>query len=76
MWNYIKNLFNSSKESTPNNPAIHEIIERSEEDLEKYERWKKTLSARRLLDWLHSQHIEYLINPDNVEEAIDFRHEV
>ena len=71
-WDSIKDLFNFSRETTPNTPAVHEVIERSPEEKEQYERWKKTLSCRRLIDWLNGQHIEYLINPENVDEAIDF----
>jgi len=71
-WKKIKSLFNSVEESSSSNPAVHEMIERSEEDLKNYEDWKDSLSQRRLMDWLNGEYITYLTSPDNVDQSISF----
>lgn len=55
-WDQIKAAFKSAEESNPNEPVIHELIERSERELLDYDRWKRTLARRRLLDWLVDQY--------------------
>ena len=45
-WKKIKNLFSSVEESSSSNPAVHEMIKRSEEELKNYETWKDSLSQR------------------------------
>lgn len=72
LWSYFKNLFKTVEESSPTQPVIHEMINRNEEELINYEKWKDSLSARRLLDWLQQQHVEYLINPKNVDRSMVF----
>ncbi|MEM1323335.1 MAG: hypothetical protein AAGG75_23925 [Bacteroidota bacterium] len=71
-WQSIKNLFTKAEQSSPTQPLIHKLIERTEAELADYDRWKKSLSCRRLLDWIRQQHVEYLINPDHIDETIDF----
>jgi len=72
IWKYFTNLFNAAEESSSTQPFIHELIERTDTDKEDYEHWKKTLVKRRLINWLNSQHIAYLINPNDIDESIDF----
>jgi len=72
LWDYFKNLFKAAEQSSPNQPLIHEIIERSEEELSAYQEWKTSLAARRLVDWLRQQHIDYLINPEQIDRSISF----
>lgn len=71
-WKKIKGLFSSVEKSSASNPAIHELIERSEEELKNYEAWKNSLSQRRLIDWLNGEYITYLTSPDNVDKSISF----
>ena len=72
LWSYFKNLFQQAEESSPSHPLIHEMIERSEEEREDYERWKNTMILRRLLDWLHEQYAIYRVDQDRIDEALDF----
>ncbi len=72
LWSYFKNLFQQAEESSPSRPLIHEMIERSEEEREDYERWKNTLVLRRLLDWLNDQYAIYRVDQDRIDEALDF----
>jgi hypothetical protein len=58
-WDQIKAAFKSAEESNPNEPVIHELIERSEREQLDYDRWKRTLSRRRLLDWLVDQYAAF-----------------
>ncbi len=71
-WNNIKKLFTAAEESSPNQPVIHEMIERSAEELAGYERWKSGLGRRRMIDWLQAEYANYLIDPEQIDEAIDF----
>jgi hypothetical protein len=58
-WDRITALFESAEKSGPTTPAVHEVLERDEEELRIYERWKQTLARRRLLDWLVDQYAVY-----------------
>ncbi len=72
IWDYFKRLFSEAEESSPSNPLIHKMIERSEEQKEDYLQWKDTLVRRRLVDWLHDQYAIFGVQPDNIDEAVDF----
>ncbi len=72
LWQYFKNLFKASENSSPNEPFIHEVIERSEEEKASYDRCKSKLARRRLTDWLNNEFIRYQANPKDNDEAIDF----
>ncbi|MCB0581153.1 MAG: hypothetical protein KDD10_17815 [Phaeodactylibacter sp.] len=72
LWNYFKNLFQKAEESSPSQPLIHEMISRPDEEKEDYERWKKTLVCRRLMDWLNAQYAIFRTAPRAIDEAIDF----
>jgi hypothetical protein len=74
IWEYIRNLFKEAEESSPSNPAIHEMIERSEEERQQYEHWLGSLVKRRLVDWLDNQYAIYRVSPDDIDEAMDFLH--
>jgi len=71
-FSYFKSLFKKSETSTAANPFIHEMITRTEEEKADFEFWKKTLVARRLLDWLSDQYAIYRVAPERVEEVISF----
>lgn len=71
-WKKIKSLFQDSEQSSPSQPVIHEIIERSEANKVAYEKWKATLSAKRMLDWLNNQYTAYLSPTTRTDDAIAF----
>jgi hypothetical protein len=71
-WDQIKSIFNSAEASSSNQPVIHEVIERTEEELEGYKNWKETHSKQRLLDWLKDEYVNFLVNPQSTGDAIDF----
>ena len=58
-WDQITDLFRRADESSPGDPAVHELIERDADFLVGYERWKRTHNSRRLLDWLVEQYTTY-----------------
>jgi len=72
LWEEIKKLFHSAEESKPYQPAVREAIVRSEAEVADYEKWKATLSKRRLIDWLNGEYVNHLVNPEHVDKAIDF----
>lgn len=71
-WEYFKSLFQKASKSSPSNPLIHELIERSPADLEDYGRWKDTLVRRRLQAWLADQYAIFRVLPSDIDEAMDF----
>ncbi len=71
-WDSIKSLFKKTAESSPSQPAVHEVIERKVEEKEDYEQWKTGLVARRWRDWLADQYAVYRVSPDDIDEALDF----
>ena len=71
-WNYIKGLFQSGEESTPSQPALHELIERDAKEKEDYEFWKGTLVRRRLQDWLIDQYAIFRVLPRDIDDSLDF----
>ena len=72
IWDYFKDLFRKAETSSPSQPLIHELIERSEEERQDYEFWKSTVVRRRLRDWLIDQYAVFRVAPDDIDEAIDF----
>jgi hypothetical protein len=71
-WDNIKKLFQAGGESSPSNPAIHEVIERSEEEKADFARWKETIVCKRLVNWLGDQYALHRVLPGDVDEGIDF----
>lgn len=71
-WDYIRDLLRSSEESSPSRPAEHELITRTEEEKKDFDLWKRTLIRRRLQDWLSDQYAIFRVDPDRIDEALDF----
>lgn len=72
IWDHFKGLFKKAENSAPNQPLIHELIKRTETEQEDYEFWKKTLVCQRMLSWLNEQYIIFRLEPDNIDETVDF----
>ena len=72
IWDYFKGLFKKAENSSASQPLIHELIKRSADAKEDYELWKSTLACQRMLKWLNEQYILFRLEPDNIDEAIDF----
>lgn len=71
-WNQIRNIFKTAATSSPNQPVIHEVIDRSEAEIADFEKWKESYGKQRFQDWLREEHLNYMVNPENRGEAIDF----
>ncbi len=72
LWEEIKKIFQSAEESQPYQPVLRSAIERSEEEQLDYDNWKGTLSKRRLLDWVNAEYVNHLVNPEHVDQSMDF----
>jgi len=70
-WSQIKSIFNRAELSSPSAPTIHELIQRSEEELDAYAHWKTTAGPRRLLNWLSNQYAGH-VDGRNTDETIGF----
>ena len=60
-WGQIKKLMLQSERSSPLNPAIHEIITFTIEEIKDFDRWTTTIVLRNFLDWLNHEYGEYLV---------------
>ena len=74
LWDYVKSLFAKAETSAPNQPLIHEVIQRTPEEEEDLLYWQKSLVCRRLKDWLVDQYAIFKVLPDDIDEALDFLH--
>ncbi|MEY3052062.1 MAG: hypothetical protein RLY31_1847 [Bacteroidota bacterium] len=74
IWDYLKGLFRQASESSAANPYLHEVIHRSEADMQAFRAWQGSLRHRRILDWLHDQYAVWQVLPDDVDPAVDFLH--
>mgnify|MGYP000034909287 CR=1 FL=1 len=72
IWSYIKGLFREVEESSHTRPYIHETIERSESELQKYEAWKADLARHRLMNSLGDEYATHQIDPSKVDRSLDF----
>lgn len=75
MSTFWQRLFRLEKEvaaSSPSQPAIHELIQRSAEYTAEYEQWKEGFVLRRLLDWLGDQYAIYRTKPTGIDGGIAF----
>lgn len=71
-WKRISDWFKQEEVSSPSNPFIHELIERSPQEKEDLQFWQETLVRKRLSNWLNEQYAIFLLNPENHDESIDF----
>ena len=70
-WDRVTALFSAAADSGPSDPAVHEMIVRDEEEMADYDRWKRTLARRRLLDWLTEQYARFAATGQR-DAAVDF----
>ena len=73
-WSKVKAILTKSELSTPTQPAIHEIIQRSDAFLEEYEVWKGGPKHKKMLNWISEQYADYQNNGSDKSDAIDFLH--
>lgn len=72
IWQYIRNLFQEAEDSSPSNPAIHTVIERTEDEKEAFQGWKTSLIKHRLIAWLSDQYAMFRVLPEDIDEGLDF----
>ena len=72
VWDFFKNLFQEVEESSPSKPLIHEEINRSEQELQTYQAWKKSLDYRRTIDWLNDQYAIWQVLPQDIDDSLVF----
>lgn len=72
IWQQIRGLFQAAEASSPSQPAIHRLIERSQEEQQDYDFWKDTLVCDRLMNWISSQYAIYLVDEEAIDEGLDF----
>ena len=72
LWEYIKNLFQEAGQSSPSQPVVHKMIERTTAEMEDFHQWKEGLVRRRFSGWLSDQYAIFQVLPADVDEALDF----
>ncbi len=70
-WNQVKSVFQQAEQSSPTQPAIHEIISREVMREQAFERWKTTAAKERMLAWLQEQY-RVFTGSGRQDEAVDF----
>jgi len=71
-WDKIKTLLSSSEQSSPTQPAVHEIISRTDSFKEAYEVWKNGPIHKRLLNWIAEEYNTYRLDKNPIHKGIDF----
>ncbi|MGK0366142.1 MAG: hypothetical protein ACI85O_003215 [Saprospiraceae bacterium] len=72
IWAKVKDFFRQAEESSSSKPLIHEMIERTEEEKDGYEFWKRRLISKRLLNWISDQYAIFKALPNDTDKAMDF----
>lgn len=72
LWDKIKTLFSAAEQSSPNQPLIHEVIQRSELEKEDYEKWKGKMVCKQLREWLGLQYSIFQSVPKDTQDTLDF----
>lgn len=72
LWEKVKDLFKESEQSSPTEPVLHELIERSPEEITAYEKWVAGMSKQWLVDWILAEYKIYLQSPGEQTASIDF----
>lgn len=68
-FDYFKKLFQQAEDSTPSNPVIREAIQRSQDEQEAYDLWKRTHAPEKMLSYINQQYANHLIEPENMDNA-------
>ncbi len=71
IWEYFKQLFRESEESSPSKPFIREAISRSEDEQDAFSLWKRTHAAQKMLDFINAQYANHLIEPEKMDNSFD-----
>lgn len=71
-WDRIRNLFSSAEASSPTEPLIHSVIERSVAELADYNLWKGQVVCKQLNSWVAQQYQQFQLTPEDIGQAIDF----
>jgi len=71
-WAKIKTIFSKTELSSPTQPAIHEVIKRSDDHIQKYEQWKESVVHSQLLNWISEQYASYRQDRSTTNTSIDF----
>lgn len=59
-WQRLFNLQQAVENSSPSVPAIHELIQRSEEDQAAYQEWRDSYVLKQLRQWIRDEYHHYL----------------
>ncbi len=74
LWKYLQSFFQQAERSSPTQPYIHELIERSNAEKQALQQWQHTLVCRQLCQWVGQQYALYDALPNEVDDSLDFLH--
>lgn len=72
IFQYLKDLFDKSNNSSSSQPLIHELIERTEREQTAYDIWRSSSTRRQVINWLIAEYSSYKNNPQNIDPALEF----
>ncbi|MEM6878391.1 MAG: hypothetical protein AAF544_07530, partial [Bacteroidota bacterium] len=70
IWDRVRKLFAEAEESSPGNPAVHEMLVRSPEEEIAYAQWRKTGAGARLFGWLAEEYGNFLSRSKRGDDAV------
>ena len=71
LWTRFKTFFQEAETSSPTKPLVHELIERSDAEIDDYRQWRELHVRRQLTDWLDEQFQQYRTEKQSAR-SIDF----
>ncbi|MEZ4981464.1 MAG: hypothetical protein R2769_07750 [Saprospiraceae bacterium] len=72
METYLILVWPGWRESSANNPYLHELLERDNVWLESYKDWLSTSELDDVIAWVHGQWFLFHDNMESMDEGIDF----
>ena len=69
IWDYFKQLFQESEESSPSKPFIREEINRSDDEQDAFSLWKRTHAPQKMLDFVNTEYANHLIEPEKMDDS-------
>ena len=69
IWDYFKQLFQESEESSPSKPFIREELSRSNDRQDAFSLWKRTHAPQKMLDFVNQEYANHLIEPEKMDNS-------
>ena len=72
LWTRFKTYFQEAETSSPSKPLVHELIARTDEEIDDYRQWRDMHIRQQLTGWLDTQFTQYRQTGRQSDRSIDF----